>query len=239
MLETQIDKGIFKIKEIWFADKPFDVKDCDAVIFRACKDKAKVDGFECSEFKTLVIDLTQDLDIIFKNFEKKSCQYQVKRALRDNVQSQLDSDYCGFYSLNESFRELKNLDGLTDVEYLKKYGTLFTAKIDNQLVSGQIYLEDESNIRWLLGASKRLESNNVLIGCASRLLIWQAIQYAKNKGIKEFDFGGYHMGNIPELKAINFFKESFGGKLVTHYIYEKDYSVKYKLAKTLKQMVSG
>lgn len=35
----EIDRKIysFKIKEVWFSEYPFDVRDCDAVIFRECK----------------------------------------------------------------------------------------------------------------------------------------------------------------------------------------------------------
>jgi len=235
MLITEQKVAVFKIRELWFADKPYDISGCHSVVFRACRNKVVANGFECSEFPTLIIDLTQELDTIWSNMSKKSCRYEIKRAVRDGVKVQGSTDFDGFYRLNKSFRKLKGLAGLVNVDYLWRYGTLFTATIDGELVAGQVYLEDENNIRWLLGASKRLESSNVLVGCANRALVWEAIQYAKAKGIREFDFGGYHTGDDPELKAINFFKQTFGGVLVTHYIYQKDYSRLYAIARRVKR----
>jgi len=54
-------------------------------------------------------------------------------------------------------------------------------------------LEDQSNINYWIGASKRLDVDKEkakLIGYANRLIYWEAIKYAKEKGIKEYDLGG-------------------------------------------------
>ena len=100
-----------------------------------------------------------------------------------------------------------------------KYGTIFTAEVDRDILGGLLFLENENNIRWLIGASKRLDVDRdkaVLIGCANRLMIWEAIQYAKQKVIKEFDLGGYYTGNDMNdpRNSINTFKRGFGGRLV-------------------------
>ena len=238
MLITEQKVAVFKIRELWFADKPYDISGCHSVVFRACKNRVTDTEFECSEFPTLVLDLTQDLDVIWSNMGKKSCRYEIRRATRDGVKVQISTDFAGFCKLNKSFRKMKGLADSVDLSYIERYGTLLTANIGSELVAGQVYLEDKDNIRWLLGASKRLEvgdSERVLVGCANRALIWEAIQYAKCKGIREFDFGGYHSGDNPDLKAINFFKQTFGGVLVTHYIYQKDYSRLYAIARRVKR----
>ncbi len=98
-----------------------------------------------------------------------------------------------------------------------------------------MYLEDDKTIRWLLGASKRLEISNPVIGAANRYLIWEALRYAKNKGLQEFDFGGYHTGDNPDLQRVNFFKLSFGGERTTRYICRKDYSPLYHLARRISE----
>jgi len=73
-----------------------------------------------------------------------------------------------------------------------------------------------------------------LIGCANRLLVWEAIKYAKENCIKEFDMGGYYVGPPnEELERVNDFKKSFGGTIVTKYNYFKDYSTVYNLARRL------
>jgi lipid II:glycine glycyltransferase (peptidoglycan interpeptide bridge formation enzyme) len=239
MLITERKISIFKVKEYWFCSNPVDVSDCDSVIFHECGSKIKKDGFECTEFKTLTIDLTQDLDMIWSKFSKKSCKYELKRADRDGVNVYKTTNPLAFSELNKSFRQLKGLSGNVSVDYMQKYGTLFVAFIKNEFVAGQLYLEDRDNIRWLFGASKRLESINHLIGSANRALIFGAIRYAKCKGIKEFDFGGYYDGeDNPELQSISFFKKSFGGEVVTKYDYTKNYSKLYTLAKLVKGLIS-
>jgi lipid II:glycine glycyltransferase (peptidoglycan interpeptide bridge formation enzyme) len=242
MLEIERKKYIFKTKEIWFSDYPFDVKGHHSVVFRSCKNKVDIKGFMCEEFPTFVIDLTQDLDTIWKNMDIKSCRYGIKRAMRDGVRIKLNQNYEDFYEINKSFREKKGLSLSSEkIEIMKKYGTLFVAEFEGEILGGNLYLEDENNMRWLLGASKRLnveKEKTILIGNANRLIIWQAINYAKEKGIKMFDMGGYYGGGkgAEILDTPNLFKRSFGGKLATHYTYKKNYSKLYRFAKIMYQL---
>lgn len=240
MLEIERNRYIFRAKDIWFCEYPFDVTRYDSVVFHACKNKIDLNGFHCKEFTTLVIDLNQDLDVIWKNMSKSSCRYAINKSLRDGVRIKLNQNYEEFYEINRLFRENKGLTISSEkLEIMKKYGTLFVAEFEGEILGGQLYLEDERNIRWLIGASKRLESGKeeaiTLIGNANRLLVWEAIKYAKEKGIKEFDMGGYYTGKIKDeqKERINIFKKSFGGELTTRYIYQKDYSKIYKFAKNI------
>jgi len=236
MLSTDKRTGLFNVKEIWFSDKPFDAKGCHAIVFKDCKTKATIDGFECSEFPTLIIDLTQDLDTIWRNMGKKSCRYEIKRAAKLGIVVQKSTDYRTFQALNARFRKMKGFGGKISLNYLRAYGTLFMAYLDGELVAGQVYMMAGDDIRWSLGASKRLEvdkDKQALIGCANRALIWEAIKYAKEKGIKEFDFGGAYGtdDNVqPQWQSISFFKHTFGGIPAMHYTYTKSYSPLYKLA---------
>ena len=238
----RIDKKIYKFKiiEVWFADTPSYVGKCDSIVFRACKNKVDVGGFKREEFTTLTIDLTQDIKTIWDNMKRKSCQYAINRALRDNVQVSVSEEYQEFYNINKVFREKKGLPvSHESVETMQRYGTLFTAKVGGEMLGGQFYLADDDNIRWLLGASKRLEvgkESATLIGNANRLMIWEAIKYAKQKGIKEFGLGGCTaISNGQEYDSIDRFKLSFGGNLTTHYTYCKDYSMLYKITRNIYQ----
>lgn len=238
MLEIEKKVYIFKYKEIWFADCPYDVKGYDSVMFRECKNKVDIAGFTRWENTTLVIDLTQDLDVIWHNMKPKSCRYEINRAQREGVIVRINQNFNEFYRLNQSFIAKKQAGLLLKPEFMRKYGTLFTAEFGGEIIGGQFYLEDDDNIRWLVGASERLEADRakaIVIGCGNRLMIWEAIKYAKEKGIKEFDFGGYYTGgNTNDARhSINLFKRSFGGTLTTHYRYEKCYSKVYRLAQRL------
>ena len=70
-----------------------------------------------------------------------------------------------------------------------------------------------------------------LIGNASHLIHWEAMKYAKNKGIKEFDMGGLIAGEGNDYPghSRDAFKESFGGKRVIRYTYQRHYTLSGKL----------
>ena len=242
MLEIERKNYIFKTKEIWFSDYPFDVDGCHSAIFHACKNKVDLKIFECKESPTFLIDLTQDLETIWKSMGKKSCRYGIKRAERDKVRVKINQDFVDFLKINDSFREAKGLSQSNiNIEFIKKYGTLFVAEFEGEILGGQFYLADENSIRWLIGASKRLEVDReraILIGNANRLITWEAIKYAKGRGLKEFDMGGYYSGGkgAEIVDTPNLFKQEFGGKVTTRYIYKKDYSILYKVAQSAYQL---
>lgn len=244
MLETERKAYFFKIKEIWFSDYPFDVKGYDGVIFRECKNNVDIPGFRKEEFTTLVIDLTQELDQIFMDMTA-SYRKAIRKAEKNGIVIKMNTNYDVFYDINQRFRKQKKLssynDGV-DVNYMKKYGTLFTAEVEGEVVAGCFDLEDAKNIRGLIGASLRFEADKHemrSIADANKLMAWEEIKYAKAKGLTEYDLGGYYTGTEKdeEKERINYFKQGFGGKVVTHYIYQKDYSVAYKMAKNTHKII--
>lgn len=233
----------FKKKNIWFSEAPFDVTGCDAVFFYACKNNVELPGFEKSEAPTMVIDLEQDLETIWGNMDKKSCRYFIKRADREGIEVKTNDHYDEFIRLYSKFVRQKGYRSWPmKIDTLRRYGTLFTAFHHGKIMAGIILVEDLSNIRWLLGGSRRLEVDKekaVLMSCANRFLVWEAIKYAKGKGLKEFDLGGYYAGNDKNdpRYTINQFKKQFGGFLVTYYNYTKYYSRIYRLAKRVTKII--
>lgn len=240
VLEIKKRRAVFITKQIWFADYPYDVRGVDRIIFRDCKNKIDVPGFGCEKFTTLVIDLSQDLEAIWKNMSKSSCRYEIRRAEREGIKIIINQKFEDFIKIYKLFIKTKKLKkSNVTVQFLKKYGILFIAELNGKIMGGQFYLKDKNNMRLLLAPSKRLnvdEKNSILVGSGNRLMIWEAIKYAKEKGIKEFDFGGYaEKSNDKQKMNVSLFKKSFGGKLAIHYIYQKDYSKIYKFLSALKQ----
>jgi len=239
-LEIEKRKGMFKMKQIWFADYPYDVRGVDRVIFRDCKNKVDAPGFKREKFSTLVIDLTQDLATIWGNMSSGNCQKPIRRALRADVKVKFNQNYNEFYNLYKEVRTKKRLSGLMPLEDVKRYGTLFVAELQGKIISGHGYLENKDNMRSWVTGSKCFGRDKKLITTvanASKLIIWEAIQYAKEKGMREFDMGGYYTGEVrnEQKEGINRFKKAFGGELVIRYIYQKDYSEIYKNLSLLKQ----
>jgi lipid II:glycine glycyltransferase (peptidoglycan interpeptide bridge formation enzyme) len=241
-----IDKKIlmFNIKEVHFSKNPFDIEGCDFLIFPYCKNKVEAKGFVCYKKLTSIIDLTQDLDTIWKKFHRDTFK-GIKRAEREGVKISINNGYEQFFDIYQNFIRKKEINSIfggigvetASLDTMKKKGTLFVAEYHGEILGGMLFLEDDSNIETLVSASKRLEGekeDKAIIGCANRLIRWEAIKYAKEKGIKEFDLGGLFPEDKTEKdpikKGINSFKLSFGGDVVPGYTYEKGYSKILKLA---------
>jgi len=241
VLEINKKNGLFKTKQIWFAEYPYDVKGADRVIFRDCKNKVDVQGFGREEIITFVINLTQDLDSIWKKMSRTSCRQEINRAVKEGIKIKINQNFEDFIEIDKLFSKAKGWmsSGVT-ADFLKKNGILFVAELNGEILGGYFYLKDDNNMRPLFNPSKRLnvdDKKSSLVGMGNRLIIWEAIKYAKAKGIKEFDFAGYNAGGEGHeiLNKPSLFKQSFGGDIVTHYIYRKDYSSIYKILSSLKQ----
>jgi hypothetical protein len=235
MLEVERRRFGFKLKEIWFAEYPFNVGGCDSVAFHACKQRVDADGFTRQEQTTLTIDLSQDLDAILRNMSKRS-RRGIRDAKRFGVEIVRNQEHEKFRELYLAFRRAMGLslrDSWGGLDFVKRYGTLFVAELDGQMLVGRVYVEDLTHIRALISGSARLnleKERQSVIAHANRLITWEAILYAKNKGIKEFDLGGYYFGKEEQMERVNFFKSGFGGKLTPLYEYRKDYSRLFRFA---------
>lgn len=238
MLEIDRDFYHFRHRDIWFSSRPFDVDGCQGVTFYACEEKVDAPGFTRTDFTTPVIDLTESIEQIRKNIEQ-SCRKKINKAYNNGIQVRVNEGYEEFCAIDAGFRKHKNLPAsYISIEYMKKYGTLMVAELDGRVVSGQLFLEDRDHIRGLIASSLRFgedgHANNV-IGYGNRLIVWEAIRYAKAKGIREYDMGGYYTGTgkLRELEGINRYKLGFGPRLVTRYNYHKYYSRIFGVARRL------
>ncbi len=238
MLAVDESKFIFKTRKIWFSEAPFDITGYDGVTFYECTRDVDLKGFSKEEFTTIVIDLSQDLDTIWKKMDR-TCKKYIGFAKKSGVIIRLNQDYDTFSTINAEFRKAKGLsDYNLDIGFMKKNGILMVSEYEGNILGGQYYITDGKNIRGILHSSKRLEETgpmNKIISGASRLMIWEAICYAKEHGMSTYDMGGYYTGKEPDpqKEGINRFKDSFGGQVVTHYIYQKDYSLLYSIGRKI------
>ena len=138
----------------------------------------------------------------------------IRRAIREGLRVKLNADWSNFYEMEKNFRLRKGLPPYYPIpeEIKGRRAILLTAYIDDELIAGHVYLMDDKHIRWWRAVSKRLEAfkkKATLIGCANKLLVWEAIKYVKDKGVGELNLGGYYVGSPnEELKRINTFKEA-------------------------------
>lgn len=238
MLVTDTNVFFFKYKEIWFSDRLFDVNDCDSVIFLASVPTNKCHGFRCfQEYHTLVIDLKQELDAIWNRMSKTNCRKPINRAIRDGIEIKINHGHQEFYDLYRHFYRQKGFKGkLVTVDFMKKYGTLLVAQHGKEMLGGMLFLEDDENMIEMISASRRIDTDWVdssAVSDSNKLLVWEAIKYAKAKGIRSYDRGGLYVSRInnEQMNGINFYKRSFGGEHVVKYHYRKDYTPYISLIK--------
>jgi hypothetical protein len=174
-------------------------------------------------WRTLFTDLTLPLETIYQSFDKKSTRYPLNVAQRllsvgrwqvvPPMKHQDDDD-----RLIVDFYRRKHLGENDTVEKLKASPTRPYWLTSRALYEGRVVLV-RTNIcdpragitRSLYAVSAELPSEiKQEAGHISRWLCWQEIQYFKEKGYRIYDWGG--ISKHGELKGIDDFKRSFGGK---------------------------
>ncbi|MAE49232.1 hypothetical protein CMI48_00220 [Candidatus Pacearchaeota archaeon] len=93
----------------------------------------------------------------------------------------------------------------------KRRASLWVARLRGKMIAGILVIEHPGYVVYNYGGSAAEgHEHQAAIG-----LVWQAILDAKRSGKKRFDLGGYDArARRGKVKAINLFKERFGGKVV-------------------------
>ena len=216
----------FKKKWVWFS-QPFDISGADMVTFFSYDD-IEIDGFKKKSGYTSIIDLGKDVDHIWAGMRKKFVRKQITKGELNGIKVVRDKNFSAFKKIYSTFRKNKNI-GKDSYGAFVKEGILFSAYMEDQLIAGGVFLADEEYMRaWAL-ASKRLNGlsgpEREIVGQANRMIIWEAIKFAKQNGCKIFDLGGINPSSQKsEDKSLLEFKEAFGGDRKRHFFYSKIYS---------------
>ena len=237
---------IFSLKYFFFVDSPFDAKDedVDVVKFLYCTDNSCPDGFTQQQIMTSIIDLTIDKEALWKNIGRNS-RRKIKMAQNQGVKLRFNSHYEEFYHIFMNFKHRKGFGApfgydIPPIDVMQSKGLLGVYEYDGEIFGGALYFLDDSNIICWNMASKRLETDEQhtkIISSANNYLTWEMMRQAKDRGIKQWNWGGLGSEEMVAkniaLKGINQFKQSFGGNAVTRYHYEK---INSRLFQTLKNM---
>jgi Acetyltransferase (GNAT) domain len=226
MISYDYPSLFFRKKWVWF-DQPHDVPGVDLVNFFSYE-CVSVPGFRQKKGLTSVIDLSQDEQVIWNGMRQSFIAKQIEKGRKNGIIVAESKDFRAFRPIYEAFRRSKKLPR-DSYQAFAQNGILFTASIDGRIIAGGIFVADESNMRaWVL-ASLRLDSSNgrmrEMVGQANRMVIWEAIRFAKSRGLKRFDLGGIDPDSAdPAEKNLADFKEAFGGSRVPTCYYYKVYS---------------
>ena len=232
------------IKQVWFAEQPEEVDDCDIVQFYYCRKDIEMDGFTKHPVCSIVVDLSQGEEKVWSNISR-NMRTGIRKAMDEGIVVIHNEDSAEFLELNKKFRAEKEILAINyPPEFVKEHCQLWTVRKDGELMVGLLMLVDAPHMLGLLAASKRLEADKgeaAYIANCNKLVWWEAIKYGLANGVEDFDMGGYD--DVPDKNApvsgVSEFKRRFGGEVVHYLNYEKVYTLKAKLGKGTMKYLGG
>lgn len=237
MLELDRRQFIFKIKNVYFADHPYDVKGVDWLDFIHIRKKVDAPGFERQEWCNGILDLTKGSDHVWDNMASKY-RADIRKGEKEDIVIEVNKDFAGFIKMNEEFRKAKHLaPNYTELlhEPLPDYCLLMTAKSGGKMSSGLLFVKDDKEMYGVLAASRRLEMDKEgasFIARTNRLLWWETVQWSIANGYGIIDMGNCPPpGSDPERAGIAEFKIRFGATPTTTYVYRKLYTRRIRFMK--------
>jgi CelD/BcsL family acetyltransferase involved in cellulose biosynthesis len=176
-------------------------------------------GWQQSVRYSYVLDLSLPRDTIFAQF-KSSLRNKIRKAERQ-LQLMETTDYRPVFRLTQldfqhrgvspqvSEALFARLDAAAAFNGARK---IWLVKDGQDRVQAAIWLLFDGHCAYnlFLGSDPHLRSSG-----ASTLVLWQAIQWAKQQGLSSFDFEGSHLPGVEE------FFRSFGGEARPYYQFTK------------------
>lgn len=157
------------------------------------------------------LDLTPDLETVFRNFHKDSTQRKIRRAEKENLVYEEGSTPAllnAFYDLMIMTRRRHLLPPQPKrwfVNLAKCFGDALKIRItykDKSPTAAIVTIEHKDTLVYKYGCSNP-EFNNL---GGTQMLFWRSIGEAKSKGLTEFDFGRTEWDNSGLLT----FKDRWG-----------------------------
>ena len=224
-MKTYIEKKFFNKYWGWFTP-PKDVVGVDIANFFSYE-RCDIEGFNRSESLTSIIDLSRSIEEIWEGMRISFIRKQIEQGKRRGIIVEKGGNFKSFYKLYREF-SLHIGFGRVAAKSLQEQGILFTSSYDDKLLAGGVFIGDGQSLRaWVL-ASTRFENEGRMrdiIGESSRMILWEALCWAKENNYRTFDMGGIAPDSDSlGIRHVSEFKESFGGTRTMSYYYYKIYS---------------
>jgi lipid II:glycine glycyltransferase (peptidoglycan interpeptide bridge formation enzyme) len=165
--------------------------------FLSLKQNYKIVNSVMSPTKTLIRDLTQDIDSIFSSFSE-STKYKINRSFREKdrieiIQNPTNVDINKFYDNLEDRQKFKKFETLSrkEVRFISNSfwndSYLISAySKDNKLIVSNLYFKFGEKVVYFAGS---LNSENSKSKAGFQLIL-EAFKFFKNLGVKVYDFEG-------------------------------------------------
>ena len=233
MLITKRKSGIFTILNIFFAEEPVtdNLPECDVVMYCTHKNWGAIKGFDRIKSYQLTIDLQPQIDSIWNKMHRHNKRH-IRRAEKNGTTVTASNNFDEFHQMYKKYLKEKNhadplgLYALSS-QFMQKYGTLFFAENNGEILGGYLYIHDKNNARLVNIAYQNIGNDaeqKKRIYDANCYLHWEAMRYFKNLDIVRYALGMLNCDEIyanRQMSGGDYFKRKFGGEVVPEYNYVK------------------
>jgi lipid II:glycine glycyltransferase (peptidoglycan interpeptide bridge formation enzyme) len=209
-----------KIKDVYFAKKIENDKTVDIVRYFQLKNTDNIKIYD-KLFITNIINLEESIEEIYSKF-RKSVKSEINQSKKkdgtmvnffDKPDVEIINHFCDEY---DKFAKRKNisLSNKKKIKRLFKNILISNAVINNEVVVWHLYIYDQDRIRLLYSCTIDTNDKSMYnsISKANKLLHFEDIKFAKNKGHIIYDFGGLNLEDN-EVAGIDQFKLAFSKEI--------------------------
>jgi hypothetical protein len=242
-------KQRLKIAEFHF-DEQVAAPAVDIIRYRSRSEK--ISGIVCYPFSTILVDLTQEPDVLLAQMSKTT-RNEINRAAKDELSFEFSAqpdhtwiaDFFGFYA------EFARQKGLPDINRARLLGmreshALALTRIkaaDGTVLVWHCYVHVNGWARMVHSASlfrSAEKAQQAVISRSNRRLHWLDMIHFRSQGFSTYDFGGWYSGQKDAEKLnVNRFKEGFGGRVAAQYNIDHGITLKGALAVHLQRAVGA
>jgi len=227
------DSIIQKIVDIAREKNCYEIKFARPAFFEDYKDIYSLFGFQDYRMGTLLNNLDQSLEVLWKNLTSK-CRYSIKNAEKKGIEitrAQNLNELKEFYDLNvQTYKRagtkifpFSYYKLLWDYFYPINKIDVFIARYRDNPVATGLFLKHNKIMHIFTGGDSDYQRSNKLY--ATEFLMWQVLKRAHETGFKYFDHSGVELYKIDagdkRAKGIYRYKSKFGGELVEYHDYRK------------------
>ncbi|MET3130531.1 hypothetical protein AAKU55_000788 [Oxalobacteraceae bacterium GrIS 1.11] len=229
MIDLKRRKSFLNVRELFFADSTSVEPEGEDLQYFI---QAAAPGRGGGQFLSSMVALGDDEALLLANV-RKGFAYEIRRAHERDLISPIiqaapdDQQIERFCTFFDAFAAAKSLGPANHAKLrvlARSTSLVLAASVQEgrpeHWFSAHAYICDGMRARLLYSAGNvgldDPEQRKVL-GRANKLLHWNMIQYFKQRGFGRYDFGG--ISKSAALKAVDDFKEGFGGRELIEYNY--------------------
>ncbi len=175
-------------------------------------------GFKDIQAK-IEVDVTPSEEEILSKVNR-SRRKNVNKAIRENliaIEGKTNEEWNQWYEIYKKVCKEGGIEHDSLETYKIPASTLMLIKKDDKILGGGVFTETDDKLVWKAYASL-IEFQELRV---NDFLYWSGFVWAKKRGKKKVDLGGWQIKARGHLNGINNFKEQWGGEIIYYNIYSK------------------